>query len=193
MQRQEKCSTNKINEAVSYTHLDVYKRQFYDNYKGAISFVRIKDGVVRPGMEICFMATGKQYTVTETGIFTPRFQPVDELKAGDVGYIAASIKTVADTRVGDTITGVENPAMEALPGYKKALPVVFCGIYPADGGDYDTLKDALEKLQLNDAALSYEPETSIALGFGFRCGFLAVSYTHLDVYKRQELENTEEK
>jgi GTP-binding protein LepA len=156
---------------------------FYDNYKGAISFVRIKDGVVRPGMEICFMATGKQYTVTETGIFTPRFQPVDELKAGDVGYIAASIKTVADTRVGDTITGVENPAMEALPGYKKALPVVFCGIYPADGGDYDTLKDALEKLQLNDAALSYEPETSIALGFGFRCGFLGL--LHMEIIQQR--------
>lgn len=156
---------------------------FYDNYKGAISFVRIKDGVVRPGMEICFMATGKQYTVTETGIFTPHFQPVDELKAGDVGYIAASIKTVADTRVGDTITGVENPAMEALPGYKKALPVVFCGIYPADGGDYDTLKDALEKLQLNDAALSYEPETSIALGFGFRCGFLGL--LHMEIIQQR--------
>lgn len=156
---------------------------FYDNYKGAISFVRIKDGVVRPGMEICFMATGKQYTVTETGIFTPRFQPVDELKAGDVGYIAASIKTVADTRVGDTITGVENPTTEALPGYKKALPVVFCGIYPADGGDYDTLKDALEKLQLNDAALSYEPETSIALGFGFRCGFLGL--LHMEIIQQR--------
>ena len=156
---------------------------FYDNYKGAISFVRIKDGVVRPGTEIRFMATGKQYTVTETGIFTPRFQPVEELKAGDVGYIAASIKTVADTRVGDTITEAENPAAEALPGYKKALPVVFCGIYPADGGDYDALKDALEKLQLNDAALSYEPETSIALGFGFRCGFLGM--LHMEIIQQR--------
>ncbi len=156
---------------------------FYDNYKGAISFVRIKDGVVRPGTEIRFMATGKQYTVTETGIFTPRFQPVEELKAGDVGYIAASIKTVADTRVGDTITEAENPAAEALPGYKKALPVVFCGIYPADGGDYDALKDALEKLQLNDAALSYEPETSIALGFGFRCGFLGL--LHMEIIQQR--------
>ena len=156
---------------------------FYDNYKGAISFVRIKDGVVRPGTEIRFMATGKQYTVTETGIFTPRFQPVEELKTGDVGYIAASIKTVADTRVGDTITEAENPAAEALPGYKKALPVVFCGIYPADGGDYDALKDALEKLQLNDAALSYEPETSIALGFGFRCGFLGL--LHMEIIQQR--------
>ncbi len=156
---------------------------FYDNYKGAISFVRIKDGVVRPGTEIRFMATGKQYMVTETGIFTPRFQPVEELKAGDVGYIAASIKTVADTRVGDTITEAENPAAEALPGYKKALPVVFCGIYPADGGDYDALKDALEKLQLNDAALSYEPETSIALGFGFRCGFLGL--LHMEIIQQR--------
>ena len=107
---------------------------YYDNYKGAISFVRIKEGSVRPGSTIRFMAGGKEYLVTETGIFTPRFQPVGELCAGDVGYIAASIKTVADTRVGDTITDAANPAAEALPGYKKALPVVFCGIYPADGG-----------------------------------------------------------
>ncbi len=156
---------------------------FYDNYKGAISFVRIKDGVVSPGMNIRFMATNKQYTVTETGIFTPKFQPVKELKAGDVGYIGASIKTVADTRVGDTITGVENPATEPLPGYKKALPVVFCGIYPADGSAYDALKDALEKLQLNDAALSYEPETSVALGFGFRCGFLGL--LHMEIVQQR--------
>ena len=156
---------------------------YYDNYKGAISFVRIKEGSVRPGSTIRFMAGGKEYLVTETGIFTPRFQPVGELRAGDVGYIAASIKTVADTRVGDTITDAANPAAEALPGYKKALPVVFCGIYPADGGDYDALKEALEKLQLNDAALSFEPETSVALGFGFRCGFLGL--LHMEIIQQR--------
>ena len=156
---------------------------YYDNYKGAISFVRIKEGSVRPGSTIRFMAGGKEYLVTETGIFTPRFQPVGELCAGDVGYIAASIKTVADTRVGDTITDAANPAAEALPGYKKALPVVFCGIYPADGGDYDALKEALEKLQLNDAALSFDPETSVALGFGFRCGFLGL--LHLEIIQQR--------
>ena len=156
---------------------------YYDNYKGAISFVRIKEGVVKPGMDIRFMATDKVYNVTETGLFTPRFQPVDELGAGDVGYIAASIKTVADTRVGDTITDAANPAAEPLPGYKKALPVVFCGIYPADGSHYDALKDALEKLQLNDASLSYEPETSVALGFGFRCGFLGL--LHMEIIQQR--------
>ncbi len=156
---------------------------YYDNYKGAISFVRIKEGSVRPGSTIRFMAGGKEYLVTETGIFTPRFQPVGELCAGDVGYIAASIKTVADTRVGDTITDAANPAAEALPGYKKALPVVFCGIYPADGGDYDALKEALEKLQLNDAALSFDPETSVALGFGFRCGFLGL--LHMEIIQQR--------
>lgn len=156
---------------------------YYDNYKGAISFVRIKEGSVRPGSTIRFMAGGKEYLVTETGIFTPRFQPVGELRAGDVGYIAASIKTVADTRVGDTITDAANPAAEALPGYKKALPVVFCGIYPADGGDYDALKEALEKLQLNDAALSFDPETSVALGFGFRCGFLGL--LHMEIIQQR--------
>ena len=156
---------------------------YYDNYKGAISFVRIKEGSVRPGSTIRFMAGGKEYLVKETGIFTPRFQPVGELCAGDVGYIAASIKTVADTRVGDTITDAANPAAEALPGYKKALPVVFCGIYPADGGDYDALKEALEKLQLNDAALSFDPETSVALGFGFRCGFLGL--LHMEIIQQR--------
>jgi len=156
---------------------------YYDNYKGAISFVRIKEGVVKPGMDIRFMATDKVYNVTETGLFTPQFQPVDELGAGDVGYIAASIKTVADTRVGDTITDAANPAAKPLPGYKKALPVVFCGIYPADGSHYDALKDALEKLQLNDASLSYEPETSVALGFGFRCGFLGL--LHMEIIQQR--------
>ena len=164
---------------------------YYDNYKGAISYVRVKEGTVRPGDTIRFMATGKNYEVTETGVFLPSFCPVKELKAGDVGYIAASIKNVADTRVGDTVTLAGRPAAEPLPGYKKVTPMVFCGIYPADGAQYDDLKDALEKLSLNDASLLFEAETSVALGFGFRCGFLgllhmAVSYTHLDVYKRQE-------
>ncbi|MEI3416628.1 MAG: EF-Tu/IF-2/RF-3 family GTPase [Christensenellaceae bacterium] len=151
--------------------------------------MRIKEGSVRPGSTIRFMAGGKEYLVTETGIFTPRFQPVGELCAGDVGYIAASIKTVADTRVGDTITDAANPAAEALPGYKKALPVVFCGIYPADGGDYDALKEALEKLQLNDAALSSGPETSVALGFGFRCGFSGLLHMEI-IQQRLERELT---
>ena len=156
---------------------------YYDNYKGAVSYVRIMDGTVKPGDNILFMATGKEYQVVETGIFTPAFQPISELRAGDVGYITASIKTVADTRVGDTITSAENPAQEPLPGYKKVLPVVFCGIYPADGSDYEALKDALEKLQLNDASLSYEPETSVALGFGYRCGFLGL--LHMDIIEQR--------
>ena len=156
---------------------------YYDTYKGAVSYVRIMDGTVKPGDNILFMATGKEYQVVETGIFTPAFQPISELRAGDVGYITASIKTVADTRVGDTITSAENPAQEPLPGYKKVLPVVFCGIYPADGSDYEALKDALEKLQLNDASLSYEPETSVALGFGYRCGFLGL--LHMDIIEQR--------
>ncbi|MBR3296000.1 MAG: translation elongation factor 4 [Clostridia bacterium] len=156
---------------------------YYDNYKGAVSYVRIIDGTVKPGDNILFMATGKEYQVVETGIFTPAFQPISELRAGDVGYITASIKTVADTRVGDTITSAEHPAQEPLPGYKKVLPVVFCGIYPADGSDYEALKDALEKLQLNDASLSYEPETSVALGFGYRCGFLGL--LHMDIIEQR--------
>ncbi|MBQ4288645.1 MAG: translation elongation factor 4 [Clostridia bacterium] len=156
---------------------------YYDNYKGAVSYVRIMDGTVKPGDNILFMATGKEYQVVETGIFTPAFQPISELRAGDVGYITASIKTVADTRVGDTITSAEHPASEPLPGYKKVLPVVFCGIYPADGSDYEALKDALEKLQLNDASLSYEPETSVALGFGYRCGFLGL--LHMDIIEQR--------
>ena len=156
---------------------------YYDNYKGAVSYVRIIDGTVKPGDNILFMATGKEYQVVETGIFTPAFQPISELRAGDVGYITASIKTVADTRVGDTITSAEHPAQEPLPGYKKVLPVVFCGIYPADGSDYEALKDALEKLQLNDASLSYEPETSVALGFGYRCRFLGL--LHMDIIEQR--------
>ena len=135
------------------------------------------------GDMIRFMASQKEYDVTEVGIFTPQLLPTGELRAGDVGYIAASIKTISDTRVGDTITKVDNPAPEPLPGYKKVSPMVFCGIYPADGARYGDLKDALEKLQLNDASLSYEPETSVALGFGFRCGFLGL--LHMEIIQER--------
>lgn len=140
----------------------------YDNYKGALSYVRIMEGSVRSGMRIRSMASGKEFEVTEVGVFTPSLKPSDELCAGEVGYIAASIKSVAETKVGDTITDAGNPAGEPLPGYKQAQPMVFCGIYPADGADYDDLREALDKLLLNDASLSFEPETSQALGFGFR-------------------------
>lgn len=156
---------------------------YYDNYKGAISYVRIMDGCVKAGSTIRFMATKKDYEVVEVGIFNPALNPVKELKAGDVGYIAASIKNLADTRVGDTITDAHHPAKEPLPGYKKVTPMVFCGIYPADGARYDDLKEALEKLKLNDASLEYEPETSIALGFGFRCGFLGL--LHMEIIQER--------
>ena len=153
---------------------------FYDNYKGAISYVRVKEGTVKPGDEILFMATNKKFIVTEVGYFEPgTYQEADKLEAGEVGYIAASVKNVADLHVGDTITSTQNPAKEPLPGYKKAIPMVYCGMYPLDGSDYENLKTALEKLKLNDAALEYEPETSIALGFGFRCGFLGL--LHLEI------------
>lgn len=144
----------------------------YDNYKGAIAYVRIKDGTVKVGDEMILMSSGKNFTITEVGYFEPgKYAPSDDLKAGEVGYIAASIKSLQDVRVGDTITLKESPAQEPLPGYKKVNPMVYCGIYPIDGGDYENLKVALEKLKLNDAALEYEPETSGALGSGFRCGF----------------------
>ncbi len=153
---------------------------FYDNYRGAISYVRVKTGSVKVGDEIKFMATGKHFTVNEVGHFgAGQYLPCDELYAGEVGYIAASIKTVSDLHVGDTITNNENPAEQPLPGYKKANSMVYCGMYPLDGSEYEALKDALEKLKLNDAALEYEPETSIALGFGFRCGFLGL--LHLEI------------
>jgi len=156
----------------------------YDNYRGAISYVRVKEGSVKVGDEILMMSTGKKFVVTEVGYFRPgTLISAPELKTGEVGYIAASIKNVADTRVGDTITNAENPTSEALPGYKKANPMVFCGIYPVDGADYENLKAALEKLQLNDAALLFEPETSIALGFGFRCGFLGL--LHLEIIQER--------
>lgn len=152
----------------------------YDNYKGALSFVRIKNGTVKANDEILFMATGKVFTVTEVGYFgAGQYIPADHLEAGEVGYIAASVKTVSDLHVGDTITQKASPAKEPLPGYKKANSMVYCGMYPIDGSEYEPLKDALEKLKLNDAALNYEPETSAALGFGFRCGFLGL--LHLEI------------
>lgn len=155
----------------------------YDNYKGALSYVRVVDGVVKPGMKIRYMATGNEFEVTEVGIFSPTLMPIDALEAGEVGYISASIKNVRETKVGDTITDANAPANEPLPGYKQANPMVFCGIYPADGADYENLRDALDKLVLNDASLSYEPETSMALGFGFRCGFLGL--LHMEIIQER--------
>lgn len=156
----------------------------YDSYKGVIVFCRLMDGTVKKGTEIKMFATGTVEEVVEVGTFgAGRFMPCEELTAGMVGYITASIKDLRQTRVGDTITTAENPCSEALPGYKKVLPMVYCGIYPADGAHYSDLRDALEKLQLNDAALQFEPETSIALGFGFRCGFLGL--LHLDVVQER--------
>ena len=157
---------------------------YYDNYKGAIAYVRVKDGKVKVGDEIKLMATNKTFTVTEVGYFTPgSYVQAEELLAGDVGYVAASIKSLSDLHVGDTITLKNNPANEPLKGYKKVQPMVYCGLYPMDGSDYENLKVALEKLQLNDAALVYEPETSAALGFGFRCGFLGL--LHLEIIEER--------
>ena len=156
----------------------------YDNYKGAIAYVSVKDGTVIVGDEIQLMASGKSFVVTEVGYFEPgSYQPADKLQAGEVGYIAASIKNLSDVRVGDTITLKENPATDPLPGYKKVNPMVYCGLYPVDGSDYENLKTALEKLKLNDAALEYETETSTALGFGFRCGFLGL--LHLEIIEER--------
>lgn len=156
---------------------------FYDSYKGVVCYVRIKDGSVKVGTKIKLMATGKVYDVTETGVFAPQLVVVGELRAGDVGYIAGSIKNVRDARVGDTITEAERPAAEPLIGYRPAVPMVFSGIYPVDGAKYIELRDALEKLQLNDAAMSFEPETSVALGFGFRCGFLGL--LHMEIIQER--------
>ncbi len=156
---------------------------YYDNYKGAISYVRVKQGRVAEGDKILFMAAGKRFDVTETGVFLPSPLKTSSLSAGEVGYIAASVKNVSDTRVGDTITNAKDGASEPLPGYKEVTPMVFCGIYPADGADYEDLKDALAKLALNDASLIYEPETSIALGFGFRCGFLGL--LHMEIIQER--------
>lgn len=156
---------------------------YYDSYRGVIADVRVKEGIVKKGMEIKMMATGKEFEVVEVGIFSPRMVPVDVLSAGDVGYVTASVKNVRDTRVGDTITEAKRPANEPLPGYKKVTSMVFCGVYPAEGEDYNNVREALEKLQVNDAALSFEPETSVALGFGFRCGFLGL--LHLEIIQER--------
>ena len=156
----------------------------YDQYKGVIVIMRVFDGVIRKGTRVRMMATKAEFDVVEVGVFGPgRFISCDELKAGEVGYFTASIKNVSDTRVGDTITDVANPTKEAFPGYKKVNPMVYCGIFPADGARYGDLRDALEKLQLNDASLFFEPETSIALGFGFRCGFLGL--LHLEIVQER--------
>ena len=156
----------------------------YDSYKGVIVFCRVKEGTVKPGMNIKMMATGATANVVEVGYFgAGQFIPCDELPAGMVGYITASIKNVADTKVGDTVTNADEPCDKPLPGYKEVQPMVYCGLYPADGAKYPDLRDALEKLQLNDAALQFEPETSIALGFGFRCGFLGL--LHLEIIQER--------
>ncbi len=156
----------------------------YDQYKGVIVIMRVFDGSVKKGTKVRMMATGKEFDVVEVGFFgAGRLIPCDELKAGDVGYLTASIKNVSDTRVGDTVTNAENPTPEALPGYKKVNPMVYCGVFPADAAKYTDLRDALEKLQLNDASLFFEPETSVALGFGFRCGFLGL--LHLEIIQER--------
>ena len=151
----------------------------YDNYRGAICYVRVVEGRVYPGMRMRMMQTGAEFDIVETGYLTPGCEPADELLAGEVGYIAASIKDLRDTRVGDTVTDAARPADAPLPGYRNVTPMVYCGIYPADGADYENLKDALEKLRMNDASLSYDPETSVALGYGFRCGFLGL--LHMEI------------
>ncbi len=155
----------------------------YDNYRGAICYVRVMDGKAYPGMRMRLMQTGAEFDVVEVGVFDPGFKPKDALYPGEVGYISASIKDVRDTRVGDTVTDAANPAGESLPGYREVQSVVFCGIYPADGADYDNLKEALEKLRMNDASLSFEPETSVALGYGFRCGFLGL--LHMEIIQER--------
>lgn len=155
----------------------------FDAYKGVVLYVRVIDGRIKPGMKIKMMATNAEFEVTEVGVFKPNLVNVDSLEVGQVGFFAAAIKNVKDARVGDTVTDANNPAAEALPGYRKATPMVFCGLYPVENLDYDNLRDALEKLQLNDASLVFEPETSVALGFGFRCGFLGL--LHMDVIKER--------
>ena len=155
----------------------------FDSYKGVLLYLRLYDGSVKKGMKIRMVSTGAEYEVTEVGIFKPNPENVEVLTAGEVGFLAASIKTVGEARVGDTVTDANRPCDEALPGYRKATPMVFCGLYPVENTDYDNLRDDLEKLQLNDAALLFEPETSTALGFGFRCGFLGL--LHMDVIKER--------
>ena len=156
---------------------------YFDAYKGVIAHVRVKEGAIKKGMKLKLMATGKTFEVTDVGCFRPRPVDTGELRTGEVGFIAGALKDVRDVRVGDTVTGAECPAAEALPGYRGVTPMVFCGLYPEDSKDYDNLREALEKLQLNDAALVFEPETSIALGFGFRCGFLGL--LHMDVIQER--------
>ena len=156
---------------------------YFDAYKGVIAHVRVKEGVIKKGMKLKLMATGKTFEVTDVGCFRPRPVDTGELRTGEVGFIAGALKDVRDVHVGDTVTGAERPAAEALPGYRGVTPMVFCGLYPEDSKDYDNLREALEKLQLNDAALVFEPETSIALGFGFRCGFLGL--LHMDVIQER--------
>ncbi len=156
---------------------------YFDSYKGVIANIRLIDGLIKKGMELQMMATGKVFEVTDVGCFQPAPVEVPQLAAGDVGFIAGSLKNVRDVRVGDTVTTTENPAPEPLPGYRGVTPMVYCGLYPVDSADYDNLKDALEKLQLNDAALVFEPETSVALGFGYRCGFLGL--LHMDVIQER--------
>lgn len=161
---------------------------YYDSYKGVIVYIRVKEGRLKAGDAIRMMATGARFDVVEVGLMRPgRLEPCDELRAGQVGYIAASIKTVSEARVGDTVTLCDRPAPEALPGYRKVNPMVFCGIFPADGAHYQDLREALERLQLNDASLTFEPETSVALGFGFRCGFLGLLHMEI-VQERLERE-----
>lgn len=155
----------------------------YDSYRGVVAYIRVVEGTVKPGQKIKMMSTGKEFEVVEVGVFTPKAKVVDELTVGDVGYLTASIKNVSDTRVGDTITDAKRPAAEPLPGYRRLNPMVFCGMYPIDTAKYNDLREALEKLQLNDAALQFEPETSQALGFGFRCGFLGL--LHMEIIQER--------
>ena len=155
----------------------------YDNYRGAICYVRVMQGTLRAGMRMRLMQTGAEFDVVEVGMLKPGFSPCDIISAGEVGYVAASIKEIRDTRVGDTITNAENPANAPLPGYKQVVSMVYCGIYPADGADYGALRDALDKLRMNDAALTFEPETSAALGYGFRCGFLGL--LHMEIIQER--------
>ncbi|WP_342007960.1 translation elongation factor 4 [Bacillus sp. YBsi01] len=155
----------------------------YDAYRGVVAYIRVVEGTVKPGQKIKMMATGKEFEVIEVGVFTPKAQPADELTVGDVGYLTAAIKNVGDTRVGDTITSAVKPAAEALPGYRKLNPMVYCGLYPIDTAKYNDLREALEKLELNDSSLQYEAETSQALGFGFRCGFLGM--LHMEIIQER--------
>ena len=156
---------------------------YYDQYLGVVSYIRVFEGKIKPGMNIKLMSTGKEYEVTEVGVNVTTMKEVDELRSGDVGYFTAAIKEVKDARVGDTVTDADNPTAESLPGYKKVVPMVYCGVYPSEGQDYNTVREALEKLQVNDASLVFEAETSKALGFGFRCGFLGL--LHMEIIQER--------